>query len=236
MADRHSQQRRRWSSVRLSSGRGGVAVAVLISGSGSNLQALIDAANRDEIQATICVVISNQSDAYGLERARTAGIPVACLPHKDYADRADYDAALLALVNQYAPDIVVLAGFMRILTPHFVQQFAGRMLNIHPSLLPRYVGLHTHQRAIDAGDRFHGCTVHFVTAELDGGPAIIQGRLPIQKNDDARALAERVLKLEHCILPKAVALLASGRLQLCDGDAWMDGERLQVPLPADTTL
>lgn len=220
----------------MSDGRAGAATAVLISGGGSNLQALIDATNRGETGAAIRVVISNDADAYGLERAKDAGIPAACLSHRDYAERADYDRALLALVNQYAPDIVVLAGFMRILTPHFVNCFVGRMLNIHPSLLPKYPGLDTHQRAIDARDRHHGCTVHFVTAELDGGPAVIQGKVPILENDDAKTLAARVLKLEHRILPKAVALLASGRLQLREGSAWFDGNRLQSPLPANTDL
>lgn len=220
----------------MSSGRASAAVAVLISGSGSNLQALIDATDRGESGAGICVVISNRPDAYGLERAKDAGIPVACLSHRDYADRSDYDMALLALLNQYAPDIIVLAGFMRILTPHFVNRFAGRMLNIHPSLLPKYPGLDTHQRAIDARDRHHGCTVHFVTADLDAGPPVIQGKVPIMENDDAKSLAARVLELEHRILPKAVALLASGRLELHEGSAWLDGNRLQSPLPGNTDL
>ncbi len=208
----------------------GKTAAVLISGNGSNLQSLIDATQTGELDLKIGVVFSSRPDAYGLERARIAGIAVECLQYRDYRERAQFDAALVHTLDEYSPDIVILAGFMRILTPVFIDRFAGRILNIHPSLLPGYPGLHTHQRVLDAGDEWHGCTVHFVTAELDGGPAIIQGWVAVETGDTAETLAARVLEVEHRIYPRAAALLSSGRLELRNGSAWLDGERLEEPI------
>jgi len=207
-----------------------LAVVVLISGSGSNLQALIDDQNRGEAPLRIAAVISNQPGVRGLERARRAGIPMEVLSHKAFADRESYDGELAALIDRYQPGLVVLAGFMRILTPGFVAHYAGRMLNIHPSLLPKYRGLHTHQRVLDAGDTEHGASVHFVTDELDGGPVIIQARVPVLPGDDAETLAARVLREEHRIYPTAVRWFAEGRLRLGeDGLPWLDETALRSP-------
>ena len=160
-------------------------VVVLISGSGSNLQALIDSVAHDGNPARIAAVISNRADAYGLQRAKQAGIATELLDHKQFDGREAFDAALIQAIDAHQPDLVVLAGFMRILTPGFVQHYAGRLLNIHPSLLPKYKGLHTHQRALEAGDSEHGCSVHFVTEELDGGPLVVQAVLPVMADDTA---------------------------------------------------
>lgn len=171
----------------------------------------------EQWSAQIAAVISNRPDAAGLEIARDAGIPTAVVNHRDYLDRMQFDAALAAAIDQYQPDLVVLAGFMRILTENFVNHFAGRLVNIHPSLLPSFTGLDTHQRAIDAGVKFHGATVHFVTSELDHGPIITQAVVPVHENDDAETLAARVLVQEHQIYPRAVRDLLEGRLVLKDG-------------------
>ncbi len=187
---------------------------VLISGSGTNLQALIDAGERGEIPGTLAVVISNRPDAKGLERAASHGIATQVLDHKGYADRESYDAALMAAIDQHAPDLVVLAGFMRILTPGFVQHYEGRLLNIHPSLLPAYKGLNTHQRALDAGEKVHGCSVHFVTPELDGGPVIAQARVAVQSDDTPASLAARVQSMEYPLYVRCVSLFMAGRLTL----------------------
>lgn len=194
-----------------------LGLVVLISGNGSNLQAIIDAIRDQQLPVEIRAVISNEPDAYGLERARRAGIPAEVLDHRDFASREDYDRALQALIDKYRPDLVVLAGFMRILTPGLVQHYAGRMLNIHPSLLPRYQGLNTHQRVLDAGDSVHGVSVHFVTPELDGGPVILQAEVPVQPGDTAEDLAARVHRQEHRIYPLVIRWFAEGRLAL-DGD------------------
>lgn len=207
-----------------------LSAAVLISGGGSNLQALIDASLSGEQPLNISVVLSNKATAAGLQRARQADLNVECVRHQDFAQRELFDAALLDALRKYQPDFIILAGFMRILTATFVDHYAGRILNIHPSLLPAYPGLDTHQRAIDAGDRWHGCTVHFVTAELDAGPAIIQGRVPILRGDCAASLAARVLQAEHKIYPQAAALFAAGRLSCRDGNSWLDGQLLEKPL------
>jgi phosphoribosylglycinamide formyltransferase-1 len=207
-----------------------VSVAVLISGSGTNLQSFIDKVTSGSLDLELAVVLSNKPAAAGLERARQAGIPVECVKHGDYPDRESFDAALVDTLDRYAPDLIVLAGFMRILTPVFIDHFAGRIFNIHPSLLPKYPGLDTHQRAIDAGDEWAGSTVHFATEELDGGPAVIQGRVPVLPDDTADTLAARVLAVEHRIYPEAAALFAAGRLRYKDGGAWLDGERLNQPL------
>ncbi|MTW21141.1 phosphoribosylglycinamide formyltransferase [Allochromatium palmeri] len=206
-----------------------LAVVALVSGSGSNLQALIDAQEQGA-PFQIRAVISNEPGAFGLERARRHGLPAEILNHRDYPDRASFDAALSALIDGYDPGLVVLAGFMRILTPAFVEHYPGRMLNIHPSLLPKYQGLHTHQRALDAGEVEHGASVHFVTAELDGGPVILQARVPVLPGDDAGTLAARVLKQEHVIYPTVVRWFAEGRLRLSqDGRPVLDGGVLAEP-------
>ena len=207
-----------------------VSAAVLISGSGTNLQSFIDKVASGSLDLELAVVLSNKPAAAGLERARQAGIPVECVKHGDYPDRESFDAALVDTLDRYAPDLIVLAGFMRILTPVFIDHFAGRIFNIHPSLLPKYPGLDTHQRAIDAGDEWAGSTVHFATEELDGGPPIIQGRVPVLPDDTADTLAARVLAVEHRIYPQAAALFAAGRLRYKDGGAWLDGERLDQPI------
>ena len=194
---------------------------ILISGSGSNLQAFIDTLH--PAQANIVAVISNRADAYGLERAAQADIPTAVLSHRDFADRASYDQALAQLVDSYQAELVILAGFMRILSSDFVSHYPGRLLNIHPSLLPKYTGLHTHQRALAAGDTEHGATVHFVTEELDGGPAIMQSHVPVLPGDTAETLAERVRHTEHRLYPQAALLLITGRVQLVDGQVCLDG-------------
>ena len=198
-------------------------VVVLISGSGSNLQALIDGQQSGQLNIEIAAVISNKASAYGLTRAQEAGITTETLSHRDFADRESYDQALMQLIDSYQPDLLVLAGFMRILTAGFTEHYLGRTLNIHPSLLPKYPGLHTHQRALDAGDSEHGVSVHFVTAQLDGGPVIAQARVPIEAGDDADALAARVLKQEHRLYPAVVQWFAQGRLTLAEDCALLDG-------------
>ena len=188
-------------------------VVVLISGNGSNLQAIIDASEKDPGLYEVVAVVSNRDDAYGLERADRAGISSAVIDHKAYVSREAYDHALMQIIDAFEPELVVLAGFMRILTPAFVRHYAGRMLNIHPSLLPKYKGLNTHQRAIDAGDRVHGCSVHFVTEELDDGPVVLQAEVPVLEGDTAGTLADRVHVQEHIIYPEAVRLFALGELE-----------------------
>jgi phosphoribosylglycinamide formyltransferase 1 len=199
------------------------SIVVLISGGGSNLQAILDACSAGFISGKVTAVISNKAKAYGLERAKKAGAKAVVLDHKAYADRSAYDQALIATIDQHQPDLVVLAGFMRILTPEFVQHYQGRLLNIHPSLLPKYQGLNTHQRAIDAGDKEHGCSVHFVTAELDGGPVILQAKVPVFPGDDAEAVAQRVHEQEHRIYPLVVRWFCQNRLQQQSDKALLDG-------------
>ncbi|WP_369795121.1 phosphoribosylglycinamide formyltransferase [Halioglobus sp. HI00S01] len=199
-------------------------IAILISGRGSNMQAFIDACAKGDLQADICLVLSNNPDAAGLERAAEAGITTVCVNHRDYDSRETFDAALVHALAPYEPDLVILAGFMRILTPVFIEPFAGKLLNIHPSLLPKYPGLHTHQRALDAGDTEAGVTVHYVTPELDGGPPIIQARVPVEAGDTAETLAQRVIVQEHMIYPIAARWQLEGRLQLTATGARLDGE------------
>ena len=201
-------------------------VVVLISGSGSNLQALIDSIAHDGNPARIAAVISNRADAYGLERAKQAGISTAVLDHKQFDGREAFDAALVEAIDAFNPQLVVLAGFMRILTPGFVRHYTGRLLNIHPSLLPKYKGLHTHQRALEAGDSEHGCSVHFVSEELDGGPLVVQAVVPVQSDDSPSSLAQRVHEQEHVIYPLAVRWFAEGRLQLAAQGAMLDEQLL----------
>lgn len=201
-------------------------ILVLISGNGSNLQTILDGCADGKIAGEVVGVISNKADAYGLVRAKEAGVATAILAQQQFASREEYDAALLALMADYQPDLVVLAGFMRILSADLVRHFAGRMINIHPSLLPKYQGLHTHQRAIDAGDDEHGASVHFVTEELDGGPVILQARVPIFEGDDAGEVAARVQVQEHSIYPLVVQWFCEGRLQMRAGSALLDGKQL----------
>ncbi len=203
-------------------------VVVLISGSGSNLQALIDGVVDSSLPIDLVAVISNRPEVMGLERAAKANIPAEVLDHKTFADRESFDHALMAKIDSYQPDLVVLAGFMRILTSEFTQHYLGRMLNIHPSLLPKFQGLHTHQRAIDAGEQRHGVTVHFVTAELDGGPAIVQASVPVLAGDDASSLAKRVQRQEHVIYPLAVKWFAEGELRMIGGKSVLKGEPLPI--------
>lgn len=201
-------------------------VVVLISGSGSNLQALIDGVATGDLPVEIAAVISNRPDVFGLTRAEQAKIATAVLDHKGFSNREAFDQELMRVIDAHSPDLVVLAGFMRILTPEFTQHYLGRMLNIHPSLLPKFQGLHTHQRAIDAGESQHGVTVHFVTAELDGGPTIVQAVVPVLASDDAALLAKRVQRQEHVIYPLAVKWFAQGDLKMVDGKAELKGELL----------
>jgi phosphoribosylglycinamide formyltransferase-1 len=204
-------------------------VAVLISGEGSNLQALLDAARAGGLGAEIVVAVSDRSAARGLERAKTAGVPARHLGGKGVTREA-YDAALADLLAGYSPDLLVLAGFMRIVSPSFVARFAGRALNVHPSLLPNYPGLDTHQRVLAAHEHWHGATVHFVTEELDAGPAVLQYRIRIRPDDTADSLAKRVHVGEHVILPRAVQWFAAGRLRLENGSVMLDGQRLSQPV------
>lgn len=203
-------------------------ILVLISGSGTNLQALIDSTRSQEVDAEIVAVLSNRADALGLERARKAGIPALALDNRDFPDRETYDKALIAEIDRFAPDLVLLAGFMRILTESFVSRYRGFLLNIHPSLLPKYKGLHTHQRAIDAGDTEHGSTVHFVTQELDGGPLVLQAVVPVLPGDTPATLASRVQQREHHLYPLVMHWFIQGRLRLIEGRACLDGQPLPV--------
>ena len=199
-------------------------IVVLISGSGTNLQALIDASMASNFK--ISRVISNNPDAFGLQRAERDNIPSQVINHRDFSSREEFDLALSSAIEEVSPDLVVLAGFMRILGGEFVQHFAGRIINIHPSLLPKYRGINTHQRALDAGDKIHGVSVHFVTEELDGGPVIAQEQVEVRKEDTAESLAARVKEKEHLIFPKVVSWFAAGRLVLDDNQAILDGEVL----------
>ena len=200
------------------------AVVVLISGRGSNLQAIIDDSRDAACPYVLRAVISNRPDAAGLERARRADVEAEVVDHKKFASRESFDAALIESIDRYDPGLVVLAGFMRILTPGFVDHYDGRLINIHPSLLPEFPGLDTHERAISSGAREHGASVHFVTADLDGGPLIVQGRVPILDGDDAETLAARVLEREHEILPVAIRWFAAGRLAIEGEHVLIDGE------------
>lgn len=204
--------------------------AILISGSGTNLQAFIDAVASDGLDLDLRIVFSNNPNAYGLERAQKAGIPTACVRHGDYPDRETFDQAVIAELDQYEPELIILAGFMRILSPAFVNHYKGRVLNIHPALLPKFPGLNTHQRVIDAGDEWHGSTVHFVTEELDGGPRILQGRLRVQAGQSADELQTRVQAIEHRIYPEAAGLVGSGRVVFRNGETWIDGKPAPEPL------
>ena len=199
-------------------------IVVLISGGGTNLQAIIDAAASDELPVTITAVVSDKPDAYGLQRAQKAGIKTLTLEYSGFESRQEYDTALQQLIDQKAPQLVVLAGFMRILSAPFVTHYLGRMINIHPSLLPKHKGLNTHRRAIDAGDKEAGCTVHFVVPEIDAGPIIIQAQVPLYHDDSPTKLAARVLAQEHQILTRAIGWFATSRLELKANHALLDGK------------
>lgn len=203
-------------------------IVVLVSGNGSNLQAIIDACQSSMIDASVTAVFSNKADAFGLKRATSAAIPAHHIDPKKFSSRDEFDAELMAQIDKYQPDLIVLAGYMRILSSGFVRHFLGKMINIHPSLLPKYPGLHTHQRAIDAQDLEHGTSVHFVTEELDGGPVILQAKVPIFKEDTADTLAERVLTQEHNIYPLVAKWFVDGRLTMKDGIALLDEAALPL--------
>lgn len=198
-------------------------IVVLISGNGSNLQAIIDACQQQRINGTISAVFSNKPNAYGLERAREANIPAHALVPADFDGREAYDRELMRQIDAYAPDLVVLAGYMRILSPEFVSHYAGRLINIHPSLLPKYPGLYTHRQVLENGDEEHGTSVHFVTDELDGGPVILQARVPVFEGDDEEIVTARVQHQEHAIYPLVVSWFVEGRLEMRAGKAWLDG-------------
>ncbi len=201
-------------------------LVVLISGSGTNLQALIDARDAGTLPVDIRLVLSNRADAAGLDRARAAGIDTAVLSHRDFDSREAFDTAMLERIDAAGADTLVLAGFMRILSSLFVRHYAGRLVNIHPSLLPRSPGLNTHQRALDAGDTEHGCSIHFVTDELDGGPVIAQASVPVLANDSAETLSNRVQTAEHQLYPLVIAWRAADRLALTEQGVELDGQVL----------
>jgi len=202
-------------------------VVVLISGRGSNLEALLEGG------IPVSAVISNRSDAKGLETAARRGIPAAVVEHRSYASREAFDEALAVQIDRHAPKLVALAGFMRVLTPAFVARYADRLLNIHPSLLPAFPGLHTHERALESGVKLHGCTVHFVTAELDHGPIVIQAAVRVRRDDDPRSLAARVLAQEHVVYPRAVQWFIEDRLVIRDGRVRVEGNDAQLVVAPD---
>lgn len=193
------------------------SIVILISGRGSNMESLLQAVAAQALPVRVAAVLANRADAGGLATAAAAGIATRVVKHQGFADREAFDAALAEAIDAFAPDLVVLAGFMRILSDAFVRHYAGRLINIHPSLLPSFPGLHTHQRALDEGVRVHGCTVHFVTPALDHGPIIVQAAVPVLDGDDAASLAARVLAQEHRVYPLAVRWFAEGRLRVVDG-------------------
>ncbi len=208
-------------------------IVVLVSGEGTNLQAIIDAARSNDLSVDIRAVISNRPGVNALRRAKQAGIPTQVIDHRCYPDRTGFDAALQALIDQYRPALVVLAGFMRVLTEAFVSHYRGRLINIHPSLLPAFPGLNTHRRALAAGVKEHGASVHFVTNEVDGGPVIVQVRVPVREGDDAQHLSARVLRREYGLYVTAIRWFAQGRVKLVDGVACFDGRVLSKPLDLD---
>lgn len=217
-------------STETGAGRAAPRSVILISGRGSNLRAIVTAVNRDGLPLDLCAVISNRPDAAGLAYARTHGFPARALDHTDFPDRLAFDSALRRLIDEYTPDLVILAGFMRILNRDFVEHYQGRMVNIHPSLLPAFPGLDTHRRALAAGVSEHGASVHFVTGEVDGGPIILQARVPVFAQDTPETLAARVLEQEHIIYPQALRWFAEGRLRLAQRNgqavALLDGQEI----------
>jgi len=210
------------------SARAPLRLAILISGRGSNMEALARACASGTLAARIAVVIADRGGAAGIDTARTLGIETATVVHA--GDRGTFERALAAVLARHAPDAVALAGFMRVLSAQFVTPYLGRLFNIHPSLLPRYRGLDTHRRVLEAGEPVHGASVHFVTPELDAGPVVLQARVPVRPGDSAAALAARVLASEHVIYPRALGWFAAGRLAWRDGGAWLDGRPLASPV------
>ena len=204
-------------------------LAILISGRGSNMATIARECQQHRIAATVSVVVSNKPSVAGIEIARDMGIETEVVSSKGM-DREAFEGALSAVIDAHSPDLIVLAGFMRVLTEPFVRRYAGRMINIHPSLLPKYTGLHTHQRVLDAGDAVHGATVHFVTPELDGGPLILQSRVPVKADDTESTLAARVMATEHVIYPRVVGWIADGRLAWNEGQPLLDGKPLTQPV------
>lgn len=215
------------------SGEGPTPIVILISGRGSNMRAIADQAFAGKLPVTIRAVVSDKADAGGLEIARSLGIETRSVSPKSFPSREAYDEALANLVASFEPALIVLAGFMRILTSRFIDRFPGRILNIHPSLLPKYRGLHTHQRCLEAGDCDHGVSVHFVTQELDGGPVIIQACVSVRADDSVDSLSARVQQQEHTIYPQAIEWFARGRLKLDNGQAHLDGKPLVAPVVID---
>lgn len=198
-------------------------IVILISGRGSNMQAILEAARAGDFPAEIRAVVSNAPEAAGLERARVAGVATEVVNHRDYRDRAEFERALMQAIDAHAPDLVALAGFMRILGPEFIDHYAGRLINIHPSLLPKFPGLDTHERALESGGKVHGASVHFVTREVDSGPIIVQAAVPVRPDDTPETLAARVLEEEHRIYPQAIRWFAEKRLSIRDGRVLLDG-------------
>lgn len=211
-------------------------LVVLISGRGSNLQSIQRAIEEKRLNANILAVISNNESAAGLDYASTHGIATHTLSHKAFSDRLSFDRAMMAIIDNYQPDLIVLAGFMRLLTDAFVNRYLGKLINIHPSLLPAYAGLNTHQRALDDGAKVHGASVHFVTPELDGGPVIAQVQIPIYPEDDADRLAARVLKEEHRLYPAVIDWFCQGRLSMANHAVIFDGTALQRPILLEQSL
>lgn len=201
-----------------------INAVVLISGSGSNLQAFIDQIAEQQLPINISLVISNKADAYGLTRAQNADIATEVINHRDFESREKFDQSLMVAIDKTNCDLVILAGFMRILTPEFVNHYSNRLVNIHPSLLPKYPGTNTHQRAIDAGDEYHGASIHFVVPEVDAGPIILQGRIKINADDSAESLQQRIHKIEHVLYPLAVRWFAENRLTIVNDQVLLDGE------------
>ena len=212
------------------------SIVVLISGNGSNLQAIIDQVENNKLELRIACVISNKADAYGLVRARNSGIETKTISHKDYHSREAYDLALAKEIDSHSPNLIVLAGFMRILTDNFVNTYLGKLINIHPSLLPKYQGLNTHQRAIDAGDLLHGASVHFVTPELDAGPVLLQSTTDVTANDNAESLAKRIHVIEHKIYPMAINWILNQRVYMSSThQLFLDNAPLTKPILFSTT-
>lgn len=207
-----------------------IRIVVLVSGDGSNLQALIDATQSGRIRAQIVGVICNVPNAYALERARLAGIPTQVVDHRQFADRASFEAEVSNVIQEWKAELILLAGFMRVLTPAFVNRYSGQMINIHPSLLPAYRGLNTHARVLATGDRMHGCSIHFVTSDLDAGTVIAQAVTNVLPTDDLPTLTQRVRKLEHYIYPLVVSWIAAGRIALLGNKVYLDGQELQSPI------
>lgn len=206
------------------------SIVVLISGGGSNLQAIIDHIETETLDVQIALVLSNRADAYGLQRAKKSGIATATIDHTQFETREQFDQAMITQIDSHQPELIVMAGFMRILSRGFVEHYAGRMINIHPSLLPAYKGLHTHQRALADEVSHHGATVHYVTLELDSGAAIVQGRVPVLAGDTEEILQSRVHRIEHVIFPKVVEWFAQGRLLCSKGQAYLDDKPLDQPV------